>query len=122
METFNEAGAISSFPSAGGAALHAVIPVCLAIECLRGEDTLHLRCQELLKYFETKNSELLSSQRDERVKGSALGGFLISEMMSALLPKLRRRDMNFRHEWIREWYGQNLDVCSVLEYMGFPSG
>ena len=65
-----------------------------------------------------KYANALSSETDQRVVSSILGQYMTTEVMSVALPALRRGDIGFRREWIREWYGRDLDVLLVLEALG----
>ena len=68
-----------------------------------------------------KYANALSSETDQRVVSSILGQYMTTEVMSVALPALRRGDIGFRREWIREWYGRDLDVLLVLEALGYSN-
>jgi hypothetical protein len=55
--------------------------------------------------FASKHADILNSGEDVRVTGGTFGSFLSSNVMSAALPNLKLGDLNFRHEWVQEWYG-----------------
>jgi len=93
------------------------VPLCFAIEWLtKGTATLsrefQRRCESKLQELQKRSDLSAREKEDER-------GFLFQGPVATLLfPKLNRRDLGWRQEWINAWYGKDLDVLDFLSYLG----